>query len=304
MAAEEPKWILQKLQRRLPTLAANVWRLSGRRSAKSPTSRYARVRTLGQLDINAALRGARTRLVLTAWQAGRATRGTAVALWGALGPARAAAQERLADARWRMRDRMAERGERFHAWREQQHVSSPRRENVAYAWWQLKKSGIDLADGARTFRQHHRRASTIGAVCLFLALALAGTGAAFLADGGSADAAPAGSTRYVVVTGPGGTRTYAVTVTAKGKKQTILRVVRKPGGGTTTLRHTVSVDGPVKMLPGRTITTKSPPKTVTVKGPTATVTQTETQVLTETVTVINDVTVTVEAPPSPPVPSP
>jgi hypothetical protein len=255
--------------------------------------------------MHAAFRGARTWLVITAWQAGQAIRMAAVALWAALGPARAAARDRFADARWRMRDRMAERAERLRAWREQPHPSGPRREHVAYAWWQLKKSGIDLAEGARTFRQHHRRASTVGIVGLFTAVALAGTGAAFLTDRGSADAASVGSTRYVVVTGPTGTRTYAVTVTTKGKKQTatVMRVVRKPGGGTTTLRHTVSVDGPVQVLPGKTITTKSPPKTVTVKGPTVTVTQTETQVLTETVTVINDVTVTVEEP-APPIPSP
>jgi hypothetical protein len=254
---------------------------------------------LGRFDMHAAFRGARTWLVITAWQTGQAIRAAAVAFWAALGPAR----ERLADARWRMRDRRMERVERFRAWREQPHAFGPRREHFAFAWWQVRKSGIDLADGARTFRAQHRRASTVGIVCLFLALALAGTGAAFLTDRGSADAASAGSTDYVVVTGPGGTSTYAVTVTAKGKKQTILRVVRKPGGGTTTLRDTVSVDGPVHVLPGKTITTKSPPKTVTVKAPAVTVTQTETQVLTETVTLINDVTVTVEVP-APPIPSP
>jgi hypothetical protein len=161
---------------------------------------------------------------------------------------------------------------------------------------------MDLADGARTFRAQHRRASTVAIASLFLALALAGTGAAFLTDRGSADAASPESTQYVVVTGPGGTSTYAVTVTAKGKKRTILRVVRKPGGGTTTLRHTVSVDGPVEVLPGKTITSKTPPKTVTVKSPPVTVTQTET--VTEMVTVVNDVTVTVSAPPPPPPPPP
>jgi hypothetical protein len=254
--------------------------------------------------MNAAFRGARTWLIITAWQTGQAIRAAVVALWAALGPARATARERFADARWQMRDGMAERAERFRAWRARPHTAGPRREHVAYAWWQLRKSGTDLADGARTFRAQHRRASTVGIVCLFLALALAGTGAAFLTDRGSADAASANSTQYVVVTGPGGTRTYAVTVTTKGKKQTIMRVVRKPGGGTTTLSDTVSVDGPVKLLPGKTITTKSPPKTetVTVKGPAVTVTQTETQTLTETVTVINNVTVTVDALPPPPSP--
>jgi hypothetical protein len=256
------------------------------------------------LEISAALKKARTWLVIVAWQAGQAIRAAAIALWAALGPGRAAARERFADARWRMRDRMAERGERFRAWRERPHASSPRREHVAYAWWQVRKSGIDLADGARTFRAQHRRASTVGIACLFLALALAGTGAAFLTDRGSADAASASSTHYVVVTGPGGTRTYAVTVTTKGKKQTVLRVVRKPGGGTTTLRDTVSVDGPTHVLPGDTITTKGPVKTVTVTGPTQTVTQTETQVVTETVTVINNVTVTETVTEQVPVPSP
>jgi hypothetical protein len=255
--------------------------------------------------LNAALRGARAWLVVTAWQTGQAIRAAAVAIWVAVAPARAAARERFADARWRMRDRMAERAERFHAWRERPHASAPRREHVAYAWWQLKKSGIDLADSARTFREQHRRASTVGIVSLFVAFALAGTGAAFLTDRGSADAASSGSTRYVVVTGPTGTRTYAVTVTNEGKKQTVLRVVRKPGRGTTTLRKTVSVDGRTEVLPGRTITTKSPAKTVTVRGPAVTVTQTETEVVTETVTQINDVTVTVTVEDSPlPIPSP
>jgi hypothetical protein len=232
----------------------------------------------------------------------QAIRAAAVALWAALGPSRTAARERFADARWRIGDAMAERGERFRAWRDQAHVAGQRRENLAYALWQVRKSGTDLAEGARTFRAQHRRASTVAIVCLFVALALAGTGAAFLTDRGSADAASAPSTDYVVVTGPGGTTTYAVTVTKKGKKRTILRVVRKPGGGTTTLRRTVSVDGPVEVLPGKTITTKSPPKTetVTVKGPT--VTRTETQVVTETVTVVNNVTVTVDALPPPPSP--
>ena len=252
--------------------------------------------------MNAAFRGARTWFVITAWQAGQAIRAAAIALWAALGPVRANAREGLADARWRMRDRAAERSERFRAWRAQPHAWGPRREHVAFAWWQVRKSGIDLADGARTFRAQHRRASTVAIACLFLALALAGTGAAFLTDRGSADAASAGSTDYVVVTGPGGTRTYAVTVTTKGKKQTLLRVVRKPGGGTTTLRDTVSVDGPIKVLPGDTITTKGPVKTV--KEPAVTVTQTETQVVTETVTVINNVTVTETVTEQIPVPSP
>jgi hypothetical protein len=259
----------------------------------------------GRIDINAALRRARTWLVITAWQVAQAIRAAAVALWAALAPARAAARERLADARWRMYDAVAERGERFRAWREQPHAAGARRENLEYAWWQVRKSGTDLAEGARTFRAQHRRASTVAIVCLFLALALAGTGAAFLTDRGSADAASPSSTRYVVVTGPTGTRTYAVTVTTKGKKQTILRVVRKPGGGTTTLRRTRTVDGPIRVLPSDTITTKGPVKTVTVTGPGKTVTQTETQVVTETVTVVNDVTVTqtVTESPSPP-PSP
>jgi hypothetical protein len=308
VAAQPPSWIFRERQCGSLTLAAILRRLSGwavlrvREVAEKSIGWWLQLGQ-GRFDINAALRGLRTWLVVTAWQAGQAIRVTAIALWAALGPARASARERFADARWRMRDRMAERAERFRAWREQPHASGPRREHVAYAWWQLKKSGIDLADGARNFRAQHRRASTAGIAGVFLALALAGTGAAILADGGSADAAPVSSTRYVVVTGPTGTRTYAVTVTTKGKKQTILRVVRKPGGGTTTLRDTVSVDGPTNVLPGKTIITKSPPKTVTVKGPAVTVTETETQVLTETVTLINDVTVTVEVP-APPIPSP
>lgn len=232
----------------------------------------------------AALREARTWLLTTTWQLAQAIRAAIVAAWAALGPVRTAAAQRLADARWRMHDSAVERGERFQAWRDKSRTSSPRRERFAYAWWQLRTSGMDLAVAARTFRAQHRRASTVAIVCVFLALALAGTGAAFLTDRGSADATAAGSTDYIVVTGPGGTRTYAVTVTTKGKKQTLVRVVHRPGGSVSTLRDTVSVDGPTQLLPGQTITTKGPTKTVTVAGPKVTVTETETQVVTETVT--------------------
>jgi hypothetical protein len=179
-------------------------------------------------------------------------------------------------------------------------TSSQPGERLAYAWWQVRKSAVDLAEGARLFRAQHRRASTVAMLCLLLSLALAGTGAAFLTDRGTA--AEAGySTGYITVTGPGGTRTLAVTLTDKAKPRTVLRVVHGPGG-VTTLRDTVSVDGPLQVLPGQTITAKGEVKTVTVKGPSVTVTQTETQVVTETVTVINDVTVTVEGPPPPPSP--
>jgi hypothetical protein len=250
---------------------------------------------------HAALRGARTWFLTTTWQLGQAIRAAMVAAWAALGPVRAAAAQRAADARWQMRDSAIERGERFRAWREKSRTSSPRREHLAYAWWQLRTSVMDLAEAARTFRAQHRRASAVAIACVFLALAGAGTGAAVLTDRGSAEAASAGSTNYIVVTGPGGTRTYAVTVTAKGKKQTLVRVVHRPGGGVRTLRDTVSVDGPTHVLPGQTITTKGPTKTVTVAGPGVTVTQTETQVVTETV-IPDPVTVTVEAPL--PIPSP
>jgi hypothetical protein len=241
--------------------------------------------------MHAAFRGARTWLLTTSWQLGQAIRAAIVAARAALGPARAAAAQRIADAHWRMHESAVERTERFRAWRESSRTSSPRRERLAYAWWQLRTSSIDLAEAARTFRAQHRRASTLAIVCVFLALALAGTGAAFLTDRGSAESAEAGSTDYIVVTGPSGTRTYAVTVTTKGKKQTLLRVVHRPGGGVKTLRDTVSVDGPTQALPGQTITTKGQTKTVTVAGPGVTETETETQVVTETV-VLDPVTVT------------
>jgi hypothetical protein len=215
-----------------------------------------------------------------------------LAMWVALGRARSAAGERFADFRWRMKDSAAEKAERFHARSNELRATGPPRERLALAWWQIRESTLDLAESARVFRLEHRRASTVAMLGLLLSLALAGTGAAFLADSGSSATRTGNSTDYITVTGAGGTRTYAVTVTKQGKKQTILRVVRKPGGGTTTLRHTVSVDGPIQVLPGQTITKPGPVRTVTVPGPPVTVTQTETQVTTETVTVINEVTVT------------
>jgi hypothetical protein len=253
------------------------------------------------MDFDEKLVEARAWLRKISWEYGQALRVWLTALGVVLARARGAAGERLADARWTIRADAADRAQRFRVWREDVRTSSQPGERLAYAWWQVRKSAIDLAGAARLFRAQHRRASTVAMICLLLSLALAGTGAAFLADSESSAAGNGISTSYVVVTGPGGTRTYAVTVTDRGKGQTVLRVVHGPGG-VTTLRHTVSVDGPLQVLPGQTITTKGPVKTVTVKGPSVTVTQTETQVVTETVTVINDVTVTVEGPPPPPSP--
>jgi hypothetical protein len=225
-----------------------------------------------------------------------------VAVWIALVRARSAAGERFADVRWRVKDRTAERAERLRTRSNELRAAGPPRERLALAWWQVRKSALDLAEAARLFRLQHRRASTVALLCLLLSLALAGTGAAVLADTGSSATGTGNSTDYIVVTGAGGTRTYAVTITSKGKKQTILRVVRRPGG-TTTLSDTVSVDGPIQVLPGQTKTITKPGsvRTVTVSSPPVTVTQTE--VTTETVTVVNEVTVTEEIGP-PPMPSP
>lgn len=218
-----------------------------------------------------------------------------VAIWVVFVRARSAAGERFADVRWRVKDSAAERAERFRARSNELRAAGPPRERLALAWWQVRKSALDLAEGARLFRLQHRRAATVAMLCLLLGLALAGTGAAFLADNGSSATRTGNSTDYITVTGAGGTRTYAVTVTSKGNKQTIVRVVHGPGG-VTTLRDTVSVGGPIQVLPGQTITQPGPVKTVTVTGPPVTVTQTETQVTTETVTVVNEVTVTESIP--------
>jgi hypothetical protein len=234
-------------------------------------------------------------------KAGLALRVGLAALWVALGRARSAAGERLADARWHLRDGAAERAERFRARRSHAQAANPRAERLALAWWQVRKSGADVAEGVRAFRMQHRRASMVAVLCLLISLALAGTGAAFLTDGGSSVAGTGNSTNYIVLTGAGGTRTYAVTVTGKGKTRTVLRVVHGPDG-VRTLRDTVSVNGPIQFLPGDTITTPGPTKTITVTGPDVTVTQVDTETVTETVTVLNEVTVTetvVESPQSP-----
>jgi hypothetical protein len=150
------------------------------------------------------------------------------------------------------------------------------------------------------FRAGHRRISAVAAIGLLIGLGLAGTGAAFLADNRNPDVITANyASRYVTVTGPGGTHTYAVTVTNKGSKRTILRthVVTGPGG-VSTLRDTIAIPGPVQVAPGPISTVVGPTKTVTatVTGPGQTVTQVDTQtvteVVTETVTVVNEVTVT------------
>jgi hypothetical protein len=241
----------------------------------------------GRVDIDAALADARTWLRGISSVAARALRIALAALGVALGRARSAGGERLADARWHFRDGAAERAERFRAWRHEQ-GTSPRGEGLGYVWWQFRKSCVDLAEAVRVFRAQHRRASTVAMLCLLASLALAGTGAAFLADSERSAAGSGNSTNYIVLTSPGGTRTYAVTVTNNGKKRTVLRV--HGPGGVTTLRDTVSVDGPIQVLPGDTITARGPTKTVTVTAPGVTVTEVET--LTETVVVLNEVTVT------------
>jgi hypothetical protein len=114
--------------------------------------------------------------------------------------------------------------------------------------------------------------------------------------------------RLVTVTGPGGTRTLAVTKTKRGRTELVpvrvLRTVTGPGGVTTTA---VQVAGPsitqrhvVTQLQQTTkteVVTQVEPVTVVL---TNVVTQSDTVVLTETVVV--EVTTTVPEPPPPPAP--
>jgi hypothetical protein len=142
------------------------------------------------------------------------------------------------------------------------------------------------------FRVEHGRASGAAAIGLLLGLALAGIGAALLAEHGNADVVGINYTsRYVTVTGRGGTETYAVTVTTPGKRKLVRvehtrvrrRVVRGPAG-VSTVRESVAVPGP-----GQTKTVAGPTKTITVTGPSQTVTQLVTEVVTSVLTVTETV---------------
>jgi hypothetical protein len=136
-------------------------------------------------------------------------------------------------------------------------------------------------------------------LALLLALALAGTGAAVLAAGDNADAVLVDYTiRSVTVTTPARTQTYEVIRTqrvpitdkgTRGRRSTVrTRTVTGPDS-VTTLRDVSVLPGQIEQLPGQTTTVVGPSNTVTVAGPG----QTVTQVLTEAVTVTNEVVVTV-----------
>jgi hypothetical protein len=206
-----------------------------------------------------------------------------------------ATRERLAYAWWHVRESLSELAERLQAFRAAHgRVSTAARERLAYAWWHVRESSSELAGRLQAFRAEHRRVSTVAALGLLLGLGLAGTAAAILANGGERDVTGVEYTsRYVTVTGPGGTQTYAVTVTTKDVKRKVVQsqVVTRPGR-LRTLRETIGLPGPIQVEPGPTKTVAGPTKTVsvTVTGPGQTVTQV--QVVTETVTVTNEVTVT------------
>jgi hypothetical protein len=166
------------------------------------------------------------------------------------------------------------------------------RERLAEARWHAEQSSSDLGTRLRAFRAEHGRASSAAAIGLLLGLTLAGIGAAVLAEGGDADIVGVNYTsRYVTVTGPSGTQTYAVTVTTPGKRTVVRvqrtrvrrRVVTGPGGVSTVLRS-VAVPGS-----GQTKTVAGPTKTITVTGPSQTVTQAVTEVVTSVVTVTETV---------------
>jgi hypothetical protein len=205
-----------------------------------------------------------------------------------------ATRERLAYAWWHVRESSSELAERLQAFRAAHgRVSTASRERLAYAWWHVRESSSELAARLQAFRAEHRRVSTVAALGLLLGLGLAGTAAAILANGGKRDVTGVVYTsRYVTVTGPGGTQTYAVTVTTKDVKRKVVQSVVTRPGRLRTLRETIGLPGPIQVEPGPTKTVAGPTKTVsvTVTGPGQTVTQV--QVVTETVTVTNEVTVT------------
>jgi hypothetical protein len=211
-----------------------------------------------------------------------------------------AARERLAGARGRARESSAELGTRLQAFRaDHGRLSIAAGERFAEARWRARERSAELRTRLQAFRAEHGRASSAAAVGLLLGLTLAGIGAAVLAEGGNADIVGVNYTsRYVTVTGPGGTQTYPVTVTTEGGQRKVVRrvvrthVVTGPGG-VSTVREAFVVPGPIQVEPGRTNTVAGPTKTVTVTGPGQTVTQVLTQTVTDVVTVVNEVTVTV-----------
>jgi hypothetical protein len=140
----------------------------------------------------------------------------------------------------------------------------------------------------QAFRVEHGRASRAAGIGLLLGLALAGIGAAVLAQAGNADVIFVNhASRYVTVTGQGGTEKYAVTVPTTGKRK-LVRAERTRArsraetgrDGVTTVLESLAVPGP-----GETKTVAGPTKTMTVTGPSQTVTQVVTEVVTVTETV-------------------
>jgi hypothetical protein len=208
---------------------------------------------------------------------------------------------RLSTAWWHARQRLSEWRKRLRTLRaEHEGFSSAASERLSEAQWQARQRLSEWGVRLQALRTEHRGLSTVAMIGLLLALAVAGTGAALLAGGGHADAVAVNyTTRYVTVTGPGGTQTYEVTrtheviVTEKGKRENRAvrtRVVTGPDS-ITTLRGISVLPGQVEQLPGRTTTIAGPTKTETVMvtGPG----QTVTQAVTEVVTVTTEVPVTV-----------
>jgi hypothetical protein len=207
------------------------------------------------------------------------------------GPSLDSARERLAYTRWHVRGSSSELGERLRVLRaEHGGVGTAARELLADALLHARARSSELGMRVQAFRAEHGRASGAAGLGLLLGLALAGIGAAVLAEGGNADIIFVNhASRYVTVTGPGGTEKYAVTVTTPGKRKLVRvertrvrrRVVTGPGGVTTVLEP-VAVPGQ-----SQTKTIAGPTKTVT--GPSQTVTQAVTEVVTSVVTVTETV---------------
>jgi hypothetical protein len=206
-------------------------------------------------------------------------------------PSLDSARERLAFARWHVRESSSELGERLRAFRaEHGGVSTAARKQLAYALWHSRARSSELVMRLQAFRAEHGRASSAAGIGLLLGLALAGIGAAALADNRTPDVINANyASRYVTVTDRGGTERYAVTVTTPGKRKLVRvertrvrrRVVTGPGGVSTVV-ESVAVPGQ-----SQTKTVAGPTKTVT--GPSQTVTQAVTEVVTSVVTVTETV---------------
>jgi hypothetical protein len=192
-----------------------------------------------------------------------------------------------AEARWHARELLSQFAQRL-----RRPSLESAREHLAYARWHVRESSSELGERLRAFRAEHGRASSAAAIGLLSGLALAGIGAALLAEGGNADVIGVNYTsRYVTVTGRGGTETYEVTVTTPGKRKLVRvertrvrrRVVAGPGG-VSTVFESVAVPGQ-----SQTKTVAGPTKTMTVTGPSQTVTQAVTEVVTSVVTVTETV---------------